>query len=418
MTATMRRTRVALPLLLLALTVAFLNPASARLGKIGAMGDSLTDEYWDNGGSAVSTYATNWPQLLVSYRGFDMGPTTAQAGTNSWGEPRNTGYKYNWARSGATSASLLSQGQHTGLSAQVASDGVAYAVLAIGPNDFNPSTSTYLNIYYGFWSSSQIQNYVNQTVSNIETALATAKNAGISVVLANVIDPGPTPAASSIFTSASNRERVAAAVRSVNAGVKNLAQKYQVPLMDWYALETAVLGPNANLHPALKLGNVTINLRGSDPGPPNSAPTNAFVSDGFHPNTVFQGVFADIVLQAFDSGYAAGIPLLTEQEILNHALIAYGGSDTLQSQIGAYSNYIILPTLPRITGINVSGTNVSVAFSTVSNQTYILEGRDTLSPGPWATVTNNFPGTGGIVSITNRVPANLPQRFYRVRQLP
>ena len=102
----------------------------ATLGKLGAMGDSLTDEYWDNGSSAVSTYATNWPQLVVMFRGINMGPTAAQDGTNTWGEPRNAGYKYNWARSGATSSTLLAQGQHTGLSNQASSERISYAVLA------------------------------------------------------------------------------------------------------------------------------------------------------------------------------------------------------------------------------------------------------------------------------------------------
>jgi hypothetical protein len=72
--------------------------------KLGAMGDSLTDEYWDSG---VSTFATNWPDLLVRYRGVDMGPTAAQAWVGTWGSPRNKGYEYNWALAGATTASLL-----------------------------------------------------------------------------------------------------------------------------------------------------------------------------------------------------------------------------------------------------------------------------------------------------------------------
>src|ERR1051325_11322282 len=391
---------------LIALTALCSARAWATLGKLGAMGDSLTDEYWDDG---VSTYATNWAQLIVTYRGIDMGPTAAQAGAGTWGEPRNTGYKYNWARGGATTATLLSEGQHTGLRSQVVSEGVSNAVLAIGPNDFNPSSSAYFNIYNGFWSTSQIQSYVNQSISNIEIALAIVRTSGVAVVVANVIDPGPTPAVTSLYTGAANRDRVTAAVQSVNSGVKNLAQKYRAPLMDWYGLETAVLGPNTNLHPTLKLGNVTINLRASDPGPPNSVPTDAFVSDGFHPNTVFQGVFANLVLQAFDSGYGAGVTLFSEQEILTHSLIAYGGSDTLLAQIGSYTSYLTLPILPRFTGINVAVTNVTLKFSTVSNQFYTVESRDDLATGSWATVTNNLPGTGATVTLTNRVPLNLPK---------
>src|SRR5438552_3121994 len=217
MTGTMHRIKA---LLLSVAALLSSAPAWAALGKLGAMGDSLTDEYWDNGSSAVSTYATNWPQLVVMFRGINMGPTAAQDGTNTWGKPRNAGYKYNWARSGATSSTLLAQGQHTGLSNQASSERISYAVLAIGPNDFNPSSSAYFNIYYGFWSASQIGSYVNQSVSNIETALSTVRSAGISVLLANVIDPGPTPAVTAVFTSGTSRERVAAAVRSVNSGVK------------------------------------------------------------------------------------------------------------------------------------------------------------------------------------------------------
>jgi lysophospholipase L1-like esterase len=361
----------------------------------------------------------NWPQLLVEYRGIDMGPTAAQAGVGTWGEPRNTGFKYNWARGGANSATLLTQGQHTGVAGQASSNGVGNAVLAIGPNDFNPTEpGAYFNIYSGAWSASQIQSYVAQSIGNIETALATVRAAGVSVVLANVVDPGPTPRVVPGYTSAANRDRVTAAIRSVNAGLKNLAQKYRVPLMDWFALGTAIIGPNTNLHSTLRLGNVTINLRASDPGPPNSMPTNAFVFDGFHPNTVIQGILANTVLQAFNSGYGAGVPLFSEQELLNQAGIAYGGSDTLQTQIGSFTNYVVLPVLPRITSLTVAGTNVTLQFSTVSDQTYTVERRDDLAAGLWTTVSSNVAGTGGMVTLTNHVPENLPQRFYRVRQLP
>jgi lysophospholipase L1-like esterase len=397
---------------------AFIPPATLQAApvKLGAMGDSLTDEYWDSG---VATYATNWPGLVVLYRGVNMGPTAVQAGTNTWGSPRNAGYKYNWALSGADSSTLLSEGQHTGLQGQAASDGVLTAVLAIGSNDFIPTGSAYGNIYLNSWSSAQIQTYVNQTLANIETALVTVRSAGISVVLATLLDPGATPAvATSIFSNATDRDRVDAAIQSVNAGLKNLAQKYQVPLMDWHGLEKAILGPNTNLHSTLKLGNVNLNLRASDPGPPNSAPTNAFVSDGFHPNTAMQGIFANVVLQALDNGYGAGLALFSEREILSYALIPYGGSDTLLSQIGAYTNYVFLPILPRFTAINVAGTNVALRFSTVSNQLYVVESRDALIGGSWATVTNNVPGTGGIIVVTNRVAPTVSSRFYRVRQLP
>jgi lysophospholipase L1-like esterase len=390
----------------------------AALGKLGAMGDSLSDEYWDSG---VSSFATNWPGLFVMFRGIDMGPTAAQAGTNSWGSPRNVGYKYNWALTGANSATLLSEGQHTGVRGQVLSEGLQDAVLEIGANDFNPNWfagyRTYYNIYNGTLSSAQIQSNVNWTLTNIEIALAAVRTSGVSVVMANVLDPGATPAAVVTlgYSNPAYRDRVATVIQTVNAGLKNLAQKYQTPLMDWYGLEKAILGPNTSLHPTLKLGNVNLNLRGSDSG---STPTNAFVSDGFHPNTPMQGIFANLILQALNSSRGAGLALFTEQEILGFSHIPYGGADTLYSQIGAYTNYLLLPTLPLFTSIAVFGTNVALTFSTVSNQFYIVESRDDLFTGNWATVTNNVPGGGGFAAVTNRVSAAISQRFYRVRQLP
>jgi lysophospholipase L1-like esterase len=382
------------------------------------MGDSLTDEYWDSG---VAAYASNWVSQVVLFRGVDMGPTAEQAGVTNWGSPRGAGYKYNWALSGANSSTLLSEGQHTGLAAQAPAEGISKAVLAIGSNDFNPeSSSAYNGIYYGSWSAAQIQSYVNTTLTNIETALVTVKAAGVSVVMANLLDPGPTPAVASVFLYAdgTRRDLVAGAVQKVNSGLKALAQKYEVPLMDWYGLEKVILGPNTNLHATLKVGNVTMNLRGSDPGPPSSSPTNAFVSDGFHPNTTMQGIFANVVLQALNSGYNAGLALFSEQEILSHAQISYGGADSLPSEIGPYSNYVFLPVLPRFTAINVAGGNVALRFSSVSNQLYIVESRDNLAAGSWVTVTNNVPGNGGVVVVTNQVSPAVMQRFYRVRQLP
>jgi hypothetical protein len=127
---------------------------------------------------------------------------------------------------------------------------------------------------------------------------------------------------------------------------------------------------------------------------------------------------ANLILQAFDSSQNDTVALFSEQEILNQASIPYGGADTLQSEIGPYSNYIVLPTLPEFTGIHLTGANVMLSFSTVSNQFYNIEDRDDLLAGSWTTLTNNIAGTGGVVIVSDSPPANLPERFYRVRQLP
>ena len=107
---------ICLSLLCAGAVLAFAAIASAQVTRLGAVGDSLSDEYFEQSYS----YAKNWTMQLVLFRGVDMGPTAQAAGAPSgtWGEPRRTGYEYNWARYGADSTTLLTDGQHTGLAAQ------------------------------------------------------------------------------------------------------------------------------------------------------------------------------------------------------------------------------------------------------------------------------------------------------------
>src|ERR1039458_3251664 len=263
-------------LALLSLTIAIATSANAQIGALGVMGDSLSDEYFEE---SYGTYATNWVQQLVVYRGVNVGPTAAAAGQpgGTWGSPRRTGYEFNWALSGDTSANLLSDGQDTGLAAQVVPFGITHAVLAIGANDFNPDflsypSSAYSPVYNGSWSTAQISNYVAQTLTNIETALATVVTTGVDMVLFNVLDYGKTPAVYNnfLYTTGSKRERVSAVIGQVNNGLVFLAQKWQVPLVDAFGLQKAIFGSNTNLQSTLYIGNVAIHLQQSDSNPTNS----------------------------------------------------------------------------------------------------------------------------------------------------
>jgi lysophospholipase L1-like esterase len=412
-------------LALLSLTIAIATSANAQIGALGVMGDSLSDEYFEE---SYGTYATNWVQQLVVYRGVNVGPTAAAAGQpgGTWGSPRRTGYEFNWALSGDTSANLLSDGQDTGLAAQVVPFGITHAVLAIGANDFNPDflsypSSAYSPVYNGSWSTAQISNYVAQTLTNIETALATVVTTGVDMVLFNVLDYGKTPAVYNnfLYTTGSKRERVSAVIGQVNNGLVFLAQKWQVPLVDAFGLQKAIFGSNTNLQSTLSIGNVAIHLQQSDSNPTNSPNrTAAFVADGAHPHTTIQGLFANMALEAVLLGYGTQASLFTEQEILSHAGVAYGGTDTLMVQIGSYTNYIILPIRPKVTALGFIGGNLQLGFTTVSKQSYRVEKTDDLAAPNWTLLTNNVAGTGGVVPVSDPNAAGISQRFYRVRQLP
>jgi lysophospholipase L1-like esterase len=393
-------------------------PVRAQIGALGVMGDSLSDEYSEE---TYGAYATNWVQQLVAHRGINVGPTAAEAGQpgSTWGVPRRTGYRSDWAYSGDTSADLLAHGQHTGLASQVAPFGITHAVLAIGANDFHPEDSAYFNIYFNFWSQSTINNYVAQTLTNIETALVTVSTAGVRLVVFNILDYGKTPAVYNTFpyTSGSSRERVAAAIQKVNAGLVTLAQRYQIPLVDAFTLQKVIFGSNTNLLSTLLVGNVAIHLQQSDTIN-NLNPTAAFVDDGAHPHTTIQGLFANAALEAVRLGYGDDVPDFTEQEILAHAGLAYGGSDTLAARIGSYTNYVIVPIRARIASASFAGAAFQLQFTTASNQFYRVETTPALDSPSWTPLTNNVPGTGGIVLVNDPGAAGQTNRFYRVKQLP
>jgi lysophospholipase L1-like esterase len=313
-------------------------PGRAQIARLGAMGDSLSDEY----GEESYSYAKNWTMQLVLYRGVDMGPTAAGQPGGTWGEPRRTFYESNWARYGDTTDDLLSVGQHTGLAGQVASRGVSHAVLMIGANDFNSvGISAYFDIYNGLWSASQINSYVASRIANVRTVLDTVQPTGVRLVLVNVLDFGITPITwgSPFYGNASHRDRVTAVIQQVNAGLLALAQQYHLILVDAFALAQTAWGTNQNPRTTLLLGNVTIQLRQADTST-NSNPTAAFVNDDTHPHTTMQGVLANVIMEALNEGYHAGLTPFSEQEILAHAGLAYGGQDTLAAVIGPLSGYV------------------------------------------------------------------------------
>ena len=313
---------------------------------MAAMGDSLTDEYSEPYYGTIGNYAQNWVQQLAANHVVDFGPTAAAAGQpgGTWNEPRNTGYEYNWARSGATSDTLLSGGQASGLAAQIPAQGIGYAVLWIGANDFAPfGPGPYNSIYNGLWNQSQIDSYVTSRVQNIATAVSTLQPTGVHLVLGNFPDYGAAPFTSSPlggdFTDPAKRQLVSSVIQQINTDLRGLAQSQHLVYVDMNALATAVFGTNSSPNSVLKVGNVAINLQQIDTST-GSNPTAGFVEDGVHPNTVIQGLIANEFLDALNIGYHTGVPLFTEQQVLAHRGIAYGGSDTVLAQIGSYDQYI------------------------------------------------------------------------------
>lgn len=307
---------------------------AAPLFRLGVAGDSLSDEYAE----ADYSYAHNWVESLA--QDLDVG---AQG---TWGTPRDEGFEYNWAQAGATSTTLVADGQHTGLAQQITDGVIDYAVLAIGQNDFGPWTEAYLGIYSETWPQLQILAYENLVLTNIETALQTLTATGGKVVLSNIIDYGVAPITRMFLTDPAGRERVTDVIRMINTELVRLAQQYNVPLIDGFQATKDFLGENAAPVDTVAVGGVEfVNTAGVEP-------QNMFVDDGIHPHTVGQAVIANLVVEAIHLGYGqdVGTIAFSEQEMLG--LVGMEDQYTGDTLNLVYPDYIILPGPPG--GITVS----------------------------------------------------------------
>jgi len=112
---------------------------------------------------------------------------------------------------------------------------------------------------------------------------------------------------------------------------------------------------------------------------------------------------------AMNAGNSGG--LTTDQRgfprpIGTPAVAGGDGSDT-----GAYEAD---PNL-RLTAIAKSGNDILLNFPTVFGRTYEIDAKNNLS-GSWTMVSNNIPGSGGIMQAVESGGAGQPQRFYRAEQ--
>jgi Ca2+-binding RTX toxin-like protein len=298
--------------------------ALLAISGLGIAGDSLSDEYLHE----TYSYADNWVELLEQQRGVNVGPqnNTVMGDGDDRGEPRREGgFEYNWARSGATSTTLLSDGQHTGLAAQINADTVTHAVLAIGQNDFFPGFgSAYANIYSGTWSQAEIDAHVSTVVGNITIALTTIDTNNARLVLSNIVDYGLAPATQTAFPDAAKRQLVTNVIDDVNTELLDLAQQSGIPLVDLSSVAADLLGGAS-----ITVGGVTFS---------NAAGIgvqNIFVEDGIHPHTGASGIIANVYLQALNSAYGETIPLLSEEELVTIVGRTYV-SDTLNFDYPSY----------------------------------------------------------------------------------
>ncbi len=250
---------------------------------VGALGDSITAPYLGNSKGVAGD--RSWAELLQTFRSAD-GLTVD-----------------NVAHNGATSTTLLEQGQHTKIAELVASGNVNSVLLFIGVNDVTVNLPGILAGNPG--------PFIQTLTADVTTVLGTIRSAGpVNLVVANIPDTGITPLMQSLLgPNPGYYQQLTAAITLANQQIQDVAAAYQVPVLDLFQLSQLTRAP-------LALGGAEV--------------TRFLSPDAWHPGTVTQGIIANSFLAALHSGYGtdvSGLPL-SDQEILTAAGIAHAPGAT------------------------------------------------------------------------------------------
>lgn len=281
-----------------------------QLGPIGTLGDSYTDEYQFY--PPNRSMARNWVEMLHTLRLVNFGPFTRA----SRGEPRDQGFAYNWARSEATSVTMI-QNQLPGLASQAAHGQIRYAWIFIGGNDFIHYAET---VAAGAVPPSQVLAGLVQTTAQVETNFATAvatlqaADPNIKLVVSTLPDIATSPLARQLAATPQGQVLLGAisqAINSYNTEIRTYAQQPNIALADLAAI-TAQLTTNTT--GTVQFGGTTINLV-----TPGNDYHNFFLADGLHIGTVGQGIIADTIVQALDTKFDAQLFPIPPNMIVRYA---------------------------------------------------------------------------------------------------
>jgi lysophospholipase L1-like esterase len=262
----------------LAITSAKVSSAAVLTG-FAAMGASET---------AGRAYSGSWVPFLAVDRGLNFGPNQS----------------YNRAVGGATTSSLLTQGQHTAVKTLVESGSVDLSFLFIGANDVGPVA---LQLASGTLNG---QTWANGMVSRILTAADTVLAAGPDgMVVAGLPDMTLVPAAQTYLPLLTPplRQNLLNAFELVNTQLKQEVLDRGIVFLD---IAQAMRDLNAE---PLVVGGVNIDTVNA------SADPTHFFQDALHPAVVGNGIFANLMITALNVGYDQSISLISDQLMLQKA---------------------------------------------------------------------------------------------------
>lgn len=280
---------------------------------VGVLGDSNYDEYHgsDRRGGNYARYSLNSIEQLAILRQVNFGRW------GNWGEPRREGFEYVWARSSATSESMIADGQVDGVVKQIEDGKVRYVFIGIGANDFQPFfPSHYSEIYNGEISGTEITDLEQGILANLIYTLDSVQKAGakgITVILFPQWEG--TPQLADLYPDAEKRTLIQKTIDEINRRYTIAAKERGVDVVDQQVL-VSFIQKRVDQNWMLDFGGVHINLATK-----GDEPHNARLGDeAGHAGTVIRGMMVNYYfIPSLQKYFPNRFQPLTDAEILKIA---------------------------------------------------------------------------------------------------
>lgn len=272
-------------------------PAEGRRLRIGAVGDSVTDMVDPPG---LRDYRP-WIRWAVQDLGMDFGP---------WGQYpdfRGADYRYNYAHGGATTESMISEGQHIHLAAENPKvDLVSYCN---GANDL-----AYWFRDHALWVAFRDN---RDPETHLVPRMISHFNAAVNILAGPPERPTGTDlviwGCPDILLMPKIRANLWAAYAGTPAKYRRAVQAYNQHLQAvaasrrWIYLDFPALGETLGAKRFFVLAGVRL------------AYNDFFCRDLTHPGPVFTGLMANLFARAVNRRYGTNYPLQSDQTILRRA---------------------------------------------------------------------------------------------------
>lgn len=318
------------------------EPTGPGSGEViwGLLGDSQTDEYGGSQGRGNGTQwaatTLNWMEQLAKPRGDARVPKHNRGldfgAWGAWGEPRRTGYRYNWARSSGTmveedgSAASLVDDLLPGLAQQVRNGEVTHGVIVVTSNEwmnFGPRWAH--RIYAGTATTAEggtpHTEIVGYLTAAVQTSIDTLIEAGIEgLVAVGIADFADNPMAAPLlgWTNATRRGYLSAVIADYNSRIDDACEAANVVRGRMICTFTTISAGLPGIFESYDNGIVLIGGRPFDVLDQSGFDPTRFTIPG-HMGTVGNGIYANTIIAAMNRLPGISIQPFTWTEIFANA---------------------------------------------------------------------------------------------------